>query len=58
VLSSEGLQVLDHACLVRPQFGLDAGTNSNYNMFWTATRLGQAALAQNGVERILAGGAL
>jgi hypothetical protein len=58
VLSPEGLQVLEHACLVRSHLGIDAGTNSNYNIFWTATRLGQAALAQNGVQRVLAGGSL
>jgi hypothetical protein len=58
VLASEGLQVLDHACLVRSHLGIDAGTSSNYNIFWTATRLGQAALAQNAVQRIVAGGTL
>jgi hypothetical protein len=58
VLASEGLQVLEHACLVRSHLGIDAGTNSNYNIFWTATRLGRAALEQNGVQRIVAGGSL
>jgi hypothetical protein len=58
VLASEGLQVLEHACMVRTTLGIDAGTSDNYHVFWTATRLGQAALEQNAVERILAGGSL
>lgn len=54
-VSDEGLQVLEHACLVRFQFGLDAGTNDNYNLNCGVTRLGAAALEQNTVAQILAG---
>jgi hypothetical protein len=52
-LIAEGLQVLEHACLVRVQWHHDIG-----GLDYAATRLGRAALAQSGVERVLAGGAL
>ena len=47
--------MLEHACLVRMIFHLDAGTSANYHWDVTATRLGRAALAQNDVERYLGG---
>jgi hypothetical protein len=50
---AEGIQVLEHACLVRMIFHLDAGTSANYHWDVTATRLGKTALAQNDVERYL-----
>ena len=53
---AEGVQALEHACTVRPVFHLDPGTN--YNLDWTATRLGRSALAQNAVARVLGGGSL
>jgi hypothetical protein len=52
-LIAEGLQVLEHACLVRVQSHRDIG-----GLDYAATRLGRAALAQGAVERVLAGGAL
>jgi hypothetical protein len=51
-LVGEGLQVLEHASLVRgpvAAMGVDG---------YTATRLGRAALARGAVERIIAGGSL
>ena len=52
-LIAEGLQVLEHACLVRVRWHRDIG-----DLDYAATRLGRAALAQGAVERVLAGGAL
>jgi hypothetical protein len=51
-LVGEGLQVLEHASLVRfPAESLGADC-------YTATRLGRAALEHGAVERIIAGGTL
>ena len=56
---AEGVQVLEHACLVRPVFHGQGGDHSvYYNLGWGATRLGRAALEQRAVERILSGGSL
>ena len=56
---AEGVQVLEHACLVRPVFHGQGGDHSvHYNLGWGGTRLGRAALERNGVERILSGGSL
>jgi len=43
-IAVEGLQALEHAGLVRFQLIIDAGTNDNYNLNYTATRLGTTAL--------------
>ena len=49
----EGVQVLEHASLVRSTvWGGEGG------LYYTATRLGRAALAGNAVNRIIAGGSL
>jgi hypothetical protein len=55
VVVAEGMQVLEHACLVREVFtGGDVAS-----MAYTATRFGRAALAQQGgVEKVLSGGSL
>jgi hypothetical protein len=53
---AEGVQVLEHACLVRLVDSTDGG--STYYTFVLPTRLGRAAVEQGAVERILAGGAL
>ena len=56
---AEGVQVLEHACLVRPGFHGQGGDHSvYYNLGWGATRLGRAAVDQHAVERILSGGSL
>ncbi len=56
---AEGIQVLEHACLVRPVFHGQGGDHSvYYNLGWATTRLGRSALEQHGVERILGGGSL
>jgi hypothetical protein len=56
---AEAIQVLEHACLVRPVFHGQGGDHSvHYAMAYTATRLGRSALEQNAVERVLAGGSL
>ena len=49
----EGMQVLEHACLIRSTVWSSQG-----GVFFTATRLGRAALAQGKVEHLLAGGSL
>jgi hypothetical protein len=50
---AEGLQVLEHACLVRAQM------HTSMNSFdYALTRLGRAALERGAVERILGGGNL
>ena len=50
----EGVQVLEHASLVRSTaWGGEGG-----GLYYTATRLGRAALASNAVDRIIAGGSL
>jgi hypothetical protein len=55
----EGIQVLEHACLLRPVFhGQGGDHNVHYSLGWGATRLGRAALVQGAVERILSGGSL
>ena len=55
---NEGIQVLEHACLVRPVFHGQGGDNSvHYSLGWGATRLGRTALEQQTVERILSGDA-
>lgn len=49
----EGVQVLEHACLVRMVFHGNDQSSANYHWDVTATRLGRAALAQNDVGRYL-----
>jgi hypothetical protein len=50
---SEGVQVLEHASLVRATvWGGEGG------LYYTATRLGRAALENNAVDRAIAGGSL
>jgi hypothetical protein len=56
MIVKDGLQILEHACLVRVD--LDVNGSGNYLMTWSATRLGQAALTRDAVARVLAGGAL
>jgi|SRR4051794_38979877 hypothetical protein len=51
---AEGVQVLEHACLVR--FVFSGGDISR--MYWTATRAGQAAIDSGQVEAALGGGTL
>ena len=51
-LVGEGLQVLEHASLVRGPVATSGGDG------YTATRLGRAALAAGAVDRIIAGGSL
>jgi hypothetical protein len=48
----EGIQVLEHACLVRL---VVSGSGSIYNTYVVTTRLGRSALGQNDVQRIVAG---
>jgi hypothetical protein len=52
---AEGIQVLEHACLVRMVFHGNDRSTANYHWDVTATRLGKNALAQNDVERYLGG---
>jgi hypothetical protein len=52
-LVAEGLQLLEHASLVRAQWHTNAGT-----LDYAATRLGRAALEHDAVDRILGGGSL
>jgi|SRR5215471_4463442 len=55
VVVAEGLQVLEHACLVREVFSGGDVASLDY----TATRFGRAALAEpDGVEKVLSGGSL
>jgi len=49
----EGVQVLEHASLVR-----FAAYSSEGGKFFKLTRLGQAALEKDAVDRILGGGSL
>jgi len=49
---AEGVQVLEHACLVRWIF------SGGDEMYWCKTRYGQEVLEQNAVERVLGGGTL
>lgn len=51
---AEGVQVLEHTCLVRWIFS--GGDTSE--MYWTKTRYGQAVLDEGAVERVLGGGSL
>lgn len=51
-LVGEGLQVLEHASLVRGPVPTSGGDG------YTATRLGRAALERGAVDRIIAGGSL
>ena len=56
---AEGIQVLEHACLVRPVFHGQGGDHSvHYDLGWSATRLGRAALERGAVERVLGGDSL
>ena len=50
-LMGEGLQVLEHACLIRAQLVL-SGTE-HWALGWTVTRLGQSAAAQGTVAQAL-----
>jgi hypothetical protein len=52
VVVVEGLQVLEHACLIRL---IVDGSGGIYNMYYTATRYGKATLEQNAVDRVLGG---
>jgi hypothetical protein len=49
---AEGVQVLEHACLVRWIFS----GGDTAEMYWCTTRYGQEVLEQNAVERVLGGG--
>jgi hypothetical protein len=51
---AEGVQVLEHACLVRWIFS----GGDTAEMYWCTTRCGQEVLEQNAVERVLGGGTL
>jgi hypothetical protein len=51
---AEGVQVLEHACLVRWIFS----GGDTAEMYWCKTRYGQEVLEQNAVERVLGGGTL
>jgi hypothetical protein len=51
-LVGEGLQVLEHASLVRGPVATSGGVG------YTATRLGRDALERGAVDRIIAGGSL
>jgi hypothetical protein len=54
VVVAEGIQVLEHACLVREIF-----SGGDYaSMSYTATRYGRAVLQADSVEKVLAGGTL
>ncbi len=53
VVVVEGLQVLEHAGLVRYLIG---GSGGVYDQFYTPTRLGRAALQQGTVAQVLGGG--
>jgi hypothetical protein len=57
-LVAEGVQVLEHACLVRPVFHGQGGDFSSYNLGWGATRLGRDAIERGAVERVLRGESL
>ena len=52
---AEGVQTLEHASLIRLKTNYDG---QYFNSGYVATRLGQQALKQNGVDKILAGGSL
>jgi hypothetical protein len=52
-LIAEGLQVLEHASLVRTEWHANAG-----GLSYVATRLGRAALEQDAVDHVLSGGSL
>lgn len=52
-LVSEGIQLLEHCCLIRPEVHANRGALS-----YAATRLGRAAVERGEVELILDGGAL
>lgn len=52
---AEGVQTLEHASLIRLKTNYDG---QYFNSGYVATRLGQEALQQNGVDKILAGGSL
>ena len=54
-LVAEGVQVLEHASLVRLKTNYDG---QYFNAGYVSTRLGHAALLQNAVDKILAGGSL
>jgi hypothetical protein len=51
-LVGEGLQVLEHASLVRGPVATSGGDG------YTATRLGRAAMERGAVDRVIAGGRL
>jgi hypothetical protein len=55
VVVAEGVQFLEHACLLRIEV---AGSGGVYGMNVMATRLGRAALEQNKVEHVIGGGTL
>jgi hypothetical protein len=52
-LLAEGLQILEHACLVRAEWHANSGS-----LCYVATRLGRAALERDAIDRILGGGSL
>ena len=54
-LVAEGVQVLEHASLVRLKTNYEG---QYFNSGYVSTRLGHAALQQNAVDKILAGGSL
>ena len=49
ILIAEGMQVLEHACLIRWTFS----GGDHASMVWRATRLGKAAVAEGSVGRWL-----
>jgi hypothetical protein len=54
-LVAEGVQILEHASLIRLKTNYDGQV---FNAGYVATRLGHAALQQNAVDKVLAGGSL
>jgi hypothetical protein len=52
---AEGVQVLEHVCLVRMVMSSDPG-GSTLHTFAAPTRLGQAAVARGSVDSVIAGG--
>ena len=51
---AEGVQVLEHTCLVRWIFS----GGDTAELYWCKTRYGQEVLDQHAVERVLGGGSL
>jgi hypothetical protein len=54
-LAGEALQVAEHAGLVRFALALDEGTNDNYQLRYTMTRNGRAAVDRNAIAQAIGG---